>query len=164
MEEYQDDELSESRSIDWEMEEFLDHKRNWVWYVVVLGASLVIGFLVYYITKDLIAPVAIVVAMTALVIFSLKKPQKRKYSLTSLGIKIGNRLYDYNGFKTYSLIEEDGVRALYLMTNQRFVPPITIYLPTQLTKDIIRKINQYIVYAPTENLRFTDRLIQYLRF
>ena len=148
--------------IDWEMDEFLEHRRTPVWYLVLFMIAVLLGLASFLITREVIAPASILVMAAAAALYSFKKPTRRRYTLTSLGLKIGSRLYDYSHFKTFSLIKDNGIAALYLITNQRFIPPITIYLPLDKDKRIIRKLSRHIAYTPS-GLQWPDRLMQYLR-
>ena len=153
----------EDAALDWEMDEYLEYRRGPLWYIVLFSVAIVLAVFSYAATGDVIAPVSIFLMAGAVMIFSLKRPGRKKYSLTSLGLKVGSRLYDYNSFKTFSLVKEQGVAALYLITNQRFLPPLTIYLPLDKDKRIIKKLSQYIAYTP-QDIQWSDRLMQYLRF
>ena len=133
------------------------------WYVVLLSGAAVFAIISYVIIGEIIAPLSILAMAGLVLVYSLKKPGRKKYSLTVLGLRVGSRLYDYNSFKTFSLVKEQGVAALYLATNQRFLPPLTIYLPLDKDKRIIKRLSQYIAYTP-RNIQWSDRLMTYLRF
>lgn len=148
--------------IDWEMDEFLEHKRGPVWYLALLFIAASLASISYLVTREPIAPVSIMAMAAAAAVYSFKKPSRQRYTLTSLGLKIGSRLYEYSHFKTFSLIKDNGIAALYLITNQRFLPPITIYLPLDKDKHIIRWLSRRIAYTPS-GLQWSDRLMQYLR-
>ena len=149
--------------VSWEMDEYLEYRRGPLWYVVLLSTAIILALAGYITAGDVIAPGAILAMAGLIFIYSLKKPDRKKYSLTTLGLKVGSRLYDYSSFRTFSLVKEQGVAALYLITNQRFLPPLTIYLPIDKDEHIIRKLSQYIVYTPN-SIQWSDRLMQFLRF
>ena len=154
----------DNKAINWEMDEYLNHRRGASWYLGLVVVSLTLSLLSYLVTGgEIIAPVAILLLAVCAAIFSLKKPSRHKYTLSSLGLKIGSRLYNYASFKNFSLIEENGVTALYLVVSQRFIPPLTIYLPADKDQDIIQALSRYIVYVP-RSLQWPDRLMQHLRF
>ncbi len=148
--------------INWEMDEFLDHRRGLLWYSTIFFGASILTLVSFLVTREIIAPIAIFVMAIMAALYSFKKPSRKKYSLTSLGLKIGSRLYDYSNFRTFSLIKDNGIAALYLITNQRFIPPITIYLPLDKDKHIIKRLSRHIAYTPS-GLQWSDRLMQYLR-
>ena len=150
-------------TINWEMDEFLEHNRGVIWYLLLFLAASLLGLVGFLISDSIVAPISILVMAAIVGFYSFKKPSRQKYMLTSLGLKVGSRLYDYSSFKTFSLIKDNGVAALYLITNQRFIPPLTIYLPSDKDKYIITKLSRYIAYTPS-GLQWSDRLMQYLRF
>ena len=152
------------QSIDWEMDEYLEHKRNLAWYAVLIIGSLVLGSLSYLVTGgELIPPIAILIMGVVVCLYSFKKPSHCRYSLTETGLKIDSRFYDYSSFKTFSLVKDNGVAALYLIANRRFRPPLTVYLPLDKDKHIVQTLSQHIAYTPG-GLLWIDRLMQYLRF
>ena len=148
--------------INWEMDEFLEHERGFFWYLSILLFAMLLGIISFLVTNEMIAPISIFVMAIVIAGYSLKKPSRKKYTLTSLGLKIGSRLYDYSNFRTFSLIKDNGIAALYLITNRRFIPPITIYLPLDKDKYIIKRLSRHIAYTPS-GLQWSDRLMQYLR-
>ena len=154
---------SEDITIDWEMDEYLEYRRGPFWYVVLLSGAAVFAIISYIAIGEIIAPLSILAMAVLVLVYSLKKPGRKKYSLTALGLRVGSRLYDYGSFKTFSLVKEQGVAALYLATNQRFLPPLTIYLPLDKDKRIVKRLSQYIAYTP-RNIQWSDRLMTYLRF
>lgn len=153
----------DNKAIVWEMDEYLNHKRGLYWYLSLAMGGLFLGALAYWVTGEGIAFISIALLVICGVVFSLKKPSRHKYTLSSLGLKIGSRLYHYGGFKNFSLIEENGITALYLVATQRFIPPLTVYLPSEKEKVIIKTLARYIAYAP-RSLQWSDRLVQHLRF
>ena len=164
--EYYDIDLSDDTQpvLYWEMDEYLQHKRGLVWYIIVALGGITFSLLAYLVTSDeLIAPIAILIMTFMVIIYSFKKPSRRKYALSDLGLKIGNRLHDYNSFRNFSLIRDNGVVALHIMNNKRFLTPLTIYLPADKGRQIIERLSQYIAYTPTDS-QWTDRLMRYLRF
>ncbi len=154
---------SEDIAIDWEMDEYLEYRRGPFWYVVLLSGAAVFAIISYIAIGEIIAPLSILAMAVLVLVYSLKKPGRKKYSLTALGLRVGSRLYDYSSFKTFSLVKEQGVAALYLATNQRFLPPLTIYLPLDKDKRIVKRLSRYIAYTP-RNIQWSDRLMTYLRF
>ena len=154
---------NEDIAIDWEMDEYLEYRRGPFWYVVLLSGAAVFAIISYIAIGEIIAPLSILAMAVLVLVYSLKKPGRKKYSLTALGLRVGSRLYDYGSFKTFSLVKEQGVAALYLATNQRFLPPLTIYLPLDKDKRIVKRLSQYIAYTP-RNIQWSDRLMTYLRF
>lgn len=151
-------------AISWEMDEYLQHKRGLAWYAMLFLIAVGISLIAYLVSsQELIAPISIMVMAIILAIYSFKKPQRHRYSISELGLRIGSRLYEYSSFKAFSLTQDNGVSALYLITNQRFVPPLTIYMPADKTESIIDQLSEYIPFS-TEDSQWLDRLMSYFRF
>ena len=155
---------SESDLIQWEMDEYLHYRRSKIWYVVLFLSAFAISLLAYLATNQgLLAPLTVMSMALIIILYSLKKPQRHKYTLGDLGIQISGQTYNYSGFKNFSIITDHGAVALYLVTNQRFLPPLTLYLPADKGRLIIDRLSEYIAYNPL-NLHLVDRLMAYFRF
>ena len=153
-----------SQVIHWEMDEYLEHRRSVWWYLVLAVIACLLGGLSAWVTDGGWLTGLSVAAMIGLLgIFTFKKPRRYKYGLSGFGIKIGSRLYDYDYFKTFSLIKDNGVAALHLIASQRFVPPLTIYLPADRDQAIVKMLSRYIAYTP-RSLQWPEKLMQFLRF
>ena len=167
MEYYQVDLSNENldeQVIHWEMDEYLEHRRSAWWYVILTIGACLIGWLSAWLTAGgWLTGISITIMIALLGIFTFKKPRRYKYGLSDFGIKIGTRLYDYTYFKTFSLIKDNGIAALHLIACQRFIPPLTIYLPADKDQAIIKMLSRYIAYTP-RSLQWPERLMQFLRF
>ena len=151
-------------AVEWEMDEYLHHNRGLSWYLVLILCSIACSLLAYLATEQgLLAPIAIMSMAIILIVCTLKKPQRYQYSISETGLQIGGRAYSYDDFKNFSVIEDNGNVALYLITNYRFIPPLTLYLPTEKGRQIVDKLSSYIAYNPA-NLQLIDRLMSYFRF
>ena len=149
--------------IGWEMHEFLENKKDFTWYALLFLIAAILATLSYLIVGEIIAPISISLMAVAVALFSFKKPDRQKYTLTSFGLKVNSRLYEYSSFKAFSLLQDQGMAVIYLITSQRFMPPLTIYLPTSKDKAIIKKLSKYIAYTPS-NVQWWDRFTHYLGF
>ena len=79
---------SEDIAIDWEMDEYLEYRRGPFWYVVLLSGAAVFAIISYIAIGEIIAPLSILAMAVLVLVYSLKKPGRKKYSLTALGLRV----------------------------------------------------------------------------
>jgi len=87
----------------WETPEYHTHDRPTWWYVVYALAA--IGLIVYALaTNNFLFAIILVVGSFALIINDARTPQTILISLTTEGIIVGNRFYDYDEIKNFSIV------------------------------------------------------------
>ena len=151
--------------IAWEMDEYLQYDRGWLWWLILFMIISGLSFLGYWLSNgEIIVPISILSMALMFLIFSLKQPRQQTYSLNDAGVKIGSEFYEYDYFKNFSLLEEDKLVIVYLSTNQRFKPSLNLFLPIdENTDEILSIIAEYIIYDP-DDISVLDRLLHILRF
>jgi hypothetical protein len=132
--------------VSWTASEYIAHDKSLGWYVTLGLAIVGAAVVVYLLTKELISSVVIVIMGIAFGAFAARKPQELEYLLDSNGLKVGNRLYPYNQFKSFNVLDEESIHSIMLMPMQRFMPPLSVY------------------YAPEDEDKIADALSSYLPF
>ena len=100
--------------ISWEVPEYVKHERSSLWYIIagVIGFALLIlsVFTANYLFSFIIVLVALIVIITA-----KEDPEKVVVSITDEGIIVGRKFYDFDEFKTFSVIYKpsQNVKNLY---------------------------------------------------
>ncbi len=87
----------------WETPEYHRHDRPTWWYIVYALAA--IGLIVYALaTNNFLFAIILVIGSFALIINDARTPQTILISLTTEGIIVGNRFYDYDEIKNFSIV------------------------------------------------------------
>jgi hypothetical protein len=154
---------SDIGSVHWTASEFIDHDKRAGWFIGLAAAAAVACVLVYFVTHDTIATVMIVVAAALFGVTAGRKPNTLDYNLDSSGIKIGSKLYEYNFFKSFSVIEEGALSSIQLTPLARFSPPISLYYPPEQEDQILNTLSNYLPHEERHRDP-VDRLMRRIRF
>jgi len=118
---------SEEPLIQWRATEFLAHDKTPVWYLALFGDSVVIAALVYLLTKDKLSTVVVLIAAIALSVYAGRKPREVDYALYADGLAIGQKVYLYAQFRTFSMGDEGPIASIALVPHKRFGQLVTLY-------------------------------------
>lgn len=154
---------SEDGSISWTASEFIAHQKNAGWYLILAGAAVVIGGLVYLLTRDVISTIMVVVALAVIAILASKQPRTLSYTLDSSGIRIGDKIHSFADFKSFSVIEEGAVSSIVLMPMKRFMPMFNMYFDPKDEDRITALLDDYLPYVEGR-LDLVERLMRQIRF
>lgn len=152
-----------SDDIAWTASEFIAHTKNPSWYLILAIATLILTAIIYLLTKDKVTAVAIVIASLLFGIMASRKPRELEYSVGTDGMHIGPKFYPYSVFKSFSVMQEEGIESIWFMPLKRFMPGLSIYFAPDQGQKIIDVLSEYL---PFENrkLDMIDGLMHRLRF
>ncbi len=149
--------------VSWTASEFIAHHKDPVWYGTLVGAVLTLCVAIYFVTKDVISIIAIVVVAILFLIASAKKPEQRLYMVDLQGISIGQKFYPYGMFKSFALRQEGAIGTITFMPLQRLMPEISIYFAPEDEDSIVDVLASSLPNDQRAE-RSTDRLMKRLRF
>lgn len=147
----------------WTAEEFIAHEKSMSWYAALIAAGVVLAVLDYILTRDYISTTVIIAATILFAVYASHKPRTLQYRLSPDGLQIGEKLYAFQEFKTFSVTEEGMLSSVVFMPLKRFMPPLTIYV----TQDIEEKVQSYLSnFLPLEQRASdaVDSLMRRIRF
>ena len=157
----------EQKSLSWQADEYQDYQRGLGWYVGVAAVTAVLVVLAFFVTGgDPVPPVAVVLVAVIFVGYALKPPGRESYSLAGEGLKVGSKTHSFTCFSAFNVLSDSDPNRLYLVFNQRFVPPLMINLPSDSSEaeKISRALAEVVSYNPEVIPHPIDRLMHYLRF
>ena len=131
-------------SITWTASEFVDNSKSISWYLLFLIAIIVISFLVYLFTRSIFSTFAVFILGSALCYMATRKPREVHYMLDSNGIVINRVNHPFSEFKSYTLVSEDGLNYIELMSVKRLSPNKTIYFEPQDRDRIISLLEELL--------------------
>lgn len=153
---------AKAESISWEASEYVHYKKDVLWYVgfafvmaVLIALAIWIGALTF---------IALVIVMgLAVVVISKRPPRVLHYSLDAMGIKIDERFYGLDEFKSFSINSEGAFYSIMLIPVKRFMPAITLYFEEKDGEKIVDILGARL---PMQHIEpdFVDRLFRQLRF
>lgn len=151
--------------VSWTASEFIHHAKSLNWYLVLGIGGLLGAIIVYFLTKDVVSTVVIlVVAILFGVYAATSKPRVLPYEISAHGIQIGPKQYMYADYKTFSLVHESSAFSkIELMPLKRFAPSVSMYFPPEEEEMIVNTLSQYLPYEERKQ-DATDRLLNKIRF
>lgn len=150
-------------SVTWEASEFIHHEKSMNWYLLLTGAAILLGAVMYLLLKDIFSLVVLAIMYAAILVYARREPRTLQYGVGVNGISIGEKHFDYDQFKSFSVIQESGVPSVVLVPTQRFMPPVSIYFAPEDADKIVGELSKFV---PNEqrNLNPVDRAMLKLRF
>ena len=153
--------MDKARNISWEAREYIPRDKNVGWYIalIVIGLSLTaVGILVGWWSFSLL----IVVSVIALIVYSVRPPRVLKYSMNSKGLKEGGRLYSFDDYRAFGVINDGGHYAIVLTPRKRFAPRVWVYFPEQQGEGIVDAFGARLTMEEVK-LDVVDKIVRALR-
>lgn len=155
--------MSEEKTttVRWEAEEYIQHDKNAGWYVglTIVGLALVaLSVLLRWWSFTAL----IVLSFVSLLIYVLRPPRKIKYTINSKGLLEGDKLYVFEDYRAFGILQDDTNFAIVLMPRKRFSPAVTVYFPKEKGEEIV---DMFGVRLPMEEVKLDviDRIVKKLR-
>ncbi|OGL37915.1 hypothetical protein A3E49_01415 [Candidatus Saccharibacteria bacterium RIFCSPHIGHO2_12_FULL_49_19] len=153
---------SGSSSVTWTASEYLHHDKGFIWYVLLLLATVVLAAAVYFLTKDYFATGAIVAVGIIIGIYAVRKPGQITYELSGDGLRAGQKMHPLDQFKSFSVIRSEGPSYISLLPLKKFMPPVDAYFSAQDEEKITDVLGQHLPYDEKQ-ASGVDRLSRKLR-
>lgn len=149
--------------ITWTAQEYVHSDRNAWWFVafivVVLGLIAVDVFVLHSWTFSAL----VIVMAIALVIYIRRPPRTLTYALSPMqGLYVGEKLYTYEEFKAFGLIQDGPHYSIMLIPRKRFSPGVSVFFPDDAGERIVDILGQRL---PMETLKLdvVDVIVRKLR-
>lgn len=149
--------------LNWTASEFIAHDKGASWYAMLAIGAIVVAVLIYLITKDKITTGIIVFVAVVFGAFAGRKPNVQQYSLTGQGLQIGQKFYNLQDFKTFSVGQEGAIASIVLNPLKRFMPPLTIYVAPDMAESVVNFLSNYLPFEQHKT-DAVDSLLRRIRF
>jgi len=149
--------------VSWSASEYVAHQKGLSWFMGLGFVVAVIAIGIFLITHDLVSPITIALLGLGFGVFATKQPRVLQYGIGPHGITIGEKLYTYDRFKTFSVVDEGPLHSIVLAPLQRFMPPITIYYDHADEDRITDILGDYLPFAEAKR-DAVDSLMRRVRF
>lgn len=151
-------------TISWTASEYIAHHKPAGWYMALSLGAIGIAAIVYFVTGGDVT--SVIVVLLAAIIFGAvgaRKPKEQHFSIGHDGVSIGSKFYNFDQFKSFSIVDEDAFASITFMPMRRFMPAISIYYDPQDEDHIVEVLS---VYLPIEDRGRDpiDRLMKKIRF
>ena len=150
-------------SVSWTASEFISHQKNGQWYLLLAVAGLLVSGIVYALTRDFISSGMVLFVVVMLGVVAGRQPRTLQYQVDGQGIRIGEKEYPYEAFKSFTVIDEGALNSITLLPMKRFMPAITLYYDPADEEHILGVLDDYL---PSEEGQkdIVDRFMGRIRF
>lgn len=130
--------------ISWKAPEFEFYEKTTLWYIIMSIAGIAfLGFAIF--NKNYIMAITFVMAFTVIFLFANKKPRILRFSITPRGVKIQNRIYNFDHLESFWIFyDPPEVKILSLKSNKALMPHIHIHLGNANPLEIRKILLEYI--------------------
>jgi len=153
----------ENPPVTWTAQEYVHLDRSPLWFVIF--TVVVLGFIAidFVLLKSWTFSALVIVMAVALIIYIRRPPRILTYALSpAQGLYVGERLYHFDDFKSFGLIQDGPHYSILLIPRKRFAPGVSVYFPDEAGERIVDVLGQRL---PMENLKLdvVDVLVRKLR-
>ena len=146
----------------WQATEHVQRDKSAVWYIIFGIVAVVMIILAIFVIKSTTFAVLVVVMAVALVVYTIRPPAILNYTLSRKGLHINDKLYHFEDFKVFGLVQDDAENSIMLVPRKRFQPGVSIYFPDDAGEAVVDLLAARL---PMQEVKLdpVDRLIRLLR-
>jgi len=154
---------AELPSVTWSASEFISHQKASTWYLGLGVGAAILTVLIFAITRNILSALVVAGACIVIGIFAARQPETKLYEINEDGVKVGDRFFPYNIFKSFSILDEGGISCLWLRPLKRFMPTVTMYYAPEDEERIVLMLENFL---PEEDrqLDVVERISRRIRF
>lgn len=152
-----------AKAVQWTASEFIAHHKTSGWYLLLGGGAVALAGIVFLVTQDKISTAMVAVVAIIFGIFASRKPRELPYSVDNESLHVGDKSYPYATFRSFSVVQEEGVDSIRFMPLKRFMPILSIYFEPQDEQKIIYVLSKYLPVEERQ-LDAVDKLMHKIRF
>ncbi len=156
MDENQDQNTGIAEIISWDIPEYEKHARGKAWYL--LFALVALAMLVYALmTGNFLFAVIVIIGGFVLIMNDARHPQNVNISLTTEGIFVGRKFYDYDEIDNFSIVYKptDNLKKIYFEFKSKTRHRLSIFLSDVNPVFVRDNLLPYL----SENIERTDESI-----
>lgn len=148
--------------IAWTASEFIAHSKTAGWYMMLIGITAIVAAGAFFLT-DIVTTVMIVIVALLFGIMGARTPRELPYLIDENGVQVNKKMYNFSNFKSFSIVQEEGIESIWFMPMQRFMPGLSIYFSPQEGQQIVDFLGEFLPYEDRQ-LDTIDRLMHKIRF
>jgi hypothetical protein len=155
--------LPKIEPVNWSASEYISHEKSASWYLILFAFGVVATAIVYLVTKDIFASVAILLGCVSMGIYAGRKPSVKNYTIHEKGIQVDEIFHSYAKFRSFSIVEEGAIDSIWLKPFKRVSPTVVMYFSPDEEQKIVDVIANYLPHEQRE-LDVVDRFSKKIRF
>jgi hypothetical protein len=149
--------------ITWTAQEYIHLDKSPLWFVVFIVVVLGLIAVDVLLLKSWTFSALVIVMAVAVIIYTRRPPRTLTYGLSGKqGLYVGEKLYHFNDFKAFGIIQDGEHHSIMLIPTKRFAPGVSVYFPEEVGESIVDMLGQRL---PMENLKLDiiDIVVRKLR-
>ncbi len=148
---------------DWIGPEYVYNEKSTKWYLYasLITIVLIIGF--YFLTKEIITSIVIILFASVFVYYAARKPKQLHYKIDQHSIEIDNKTYLMSDFKSYSIADEGKIINISFSPIKRFAPVLPIYINQDDSDKLFALLSQTLPYNE-EKRDVVDNFFERIKF
>lgn len=149
--------------VTWTAQEYIHLDRSPLWFILFVIVVLGLVAASIFLLQSWSFAALVVVMAVALIIYIRRPPRMLTYALSpAQGLYVGERLYHFDEFKAFGLIQDGPHFSIMLIPRKRFAPGVSVYFPDEAGERIVDILGQRL---PMENLKLdvVDVIVRKLR-
>jgi hypothetical protein len=97
-----------------------------------------------------------------LILYEVRPPRKIQYAVDGKGLTEGEKVYNFDDYRAFGILQDDTNFAIILMPRKRFSPAVTVYFPKEKGEEIV---DVFGARLPMEEVKldFMDKIVRKLR-
>ena len=149
--------------VTWTAREYVHNDRNGWWFTTfVLIVLALVAVSIFWLQSWSFSALIVVMAV-ALVIYIRRAPRELTYAISPLqGLYIGERLYRFDEFRAFGLIEDGPRHSIMLIPRKRFSVGVSVFFPDEAGERIVDILGQQLPME-TLHLDIVDAIVRKLR-
>lgn len=149
--------------IQWQASEFVDHKKNPGWFLLLAVGAVVLCGLIFILTRSILSTVVVGIAVIAFGVVANQRPRTLTYALFGTGLQVGDKQYIYDDFRSFSVVQDGALQSIILQPNKRFMPPLTVYFAPEDGEKIFDVLATHLPHEERQ-VDSVDQLMRKIRF
>ena len=160
---YADGQVDTIGSVEWTASEYVAHQKSSGWFAALVVSAVITTGIVIAVTGSITSAVVVLLSFIAFGAFAVRKPATKSYKITSEGVTVDSHFFEFEDFKSFSVMEEGAIDCIWLRPLKRFTPTVAMYFPPEEEDKIIMVLENFL---PLEDRvhDLVDRLSQRFRF
>lgn len=149
--------------ITWSAEEYVHAEKGPIWFIIFIVVVLALVAVDILFLKSWTFSALVVVMAVTLAIYIRRPARTLTYGLSpKQGLYVGEKLYSFDEFKAFGIIQDQGNFSIMLIPRKRFAPGVSVFFPEDAGERIVDILGQRL---PMESLKLdlVDIIVRKLR-
>jgi hypothetical protein len=147
----------------WTSEDVFSINKTASWYIILAVVTIVFSGLVYLFTKDAMTAGVIFGCGILVAIYGAKKPKAIDYEIDSHGFKIGQRVYTFVNYRSFTIINEGSKFSVVLVPLRRFMPYTYLNFNADIQDKVLAPLRNNLPYE-SKRQDYLDKVFRRIGF